>query len=221
MTGYESTAQQRMETDAVPAAAPWSPQTPASAPPRPLPRWVRWAVPSGALLLGLAVGVSLGVTVLAADPTASEQYQTLQADFDESNRLLDEAHDEIAAAQGEAREAQAAADEAATELASRSTDLDEREAAVAEREEAVAAIEQRIVQTSIGTGIWTVGVDIEPGTYRTAEALTGYCYWAIYTSGTNGDDIIQNDGPEGGFPTVTLSVGQDFENSDCGTFIKQ
>jgi hypothetical protein len=72
-------------------------------------------------------------------------------------------------------------------------------------------------------GIWTVGVDIEPGTYRTAEAITGtgYCYWAIYTSGTDGDDIIENDGPEGGCPTVTLSAGQDFENSGCGTFVKQ
>ena len=92
---------------------------------------------------------------------------------------------------------------------------------MADREKAVTAVEDRIAATSIGEGIWTVGVDVKPGTYRTKEALSGYCYWAIYRSGTNGDDIVENDGPEGGFPTVTLSAGQDFENSGCGTFVKQ
>ena len=85
----------------------------------------------------------------------------------------------------------------------------------------MAAVEQRIAATSIGEGIWSVGVDIEPGTYRTAQPLSGYCYWGIYRSGTNGDDIVENDGPTGGYPTVTLSPGQDFENSGCGTFVKQ
>ncbi len=58
-------------------------------------------------------------------------------------------------------------------------------------------------------------------TDRVTEPLTGYCYWGIYTSDTNGSDIVDNDGPDGGFPTVTLSAGQDFENSGCGAFVKQ
>jgi hypothetical protein len=64
-------------------------------------------------------------------------------------------------------------------------------------------------------------VDVAPGAYRTSEAVVGDCYWAIYTSGTNGSDIVQNDIPTGGFPTVQLSEGQDFENNGCGTFVKQ
>lgn len=59
-----------------------------------------------------------------------------------------------------------------------------------------------------------------PGTYRTAEAVTGSCYWGIYRSATNGDDILENDIVQGGLPTVTLSEGQDFENG-CGVFVKQ
>jgi hypothetical protein len=39
--------------------------------------------------------------------------------------------------------------------------------------------------------------------------------------GTSGDDIIENDGPKGGFTTITWSEGQDFENGGCGTFVKQ
>ncbi|WP_147251474.1 hypothetical protein [Blastococcus sp. TBT05-19] len=120
-----------------------------------------------------------------------------------------------------AREVQSAAQEAVDEAAQRRAELDERAAEVAAREQAVTAVEQQIAANSITNGIWTVGVDVEPGTYRVSQPLTGYCYWAIYRTGSNGDDIIENDGPEGGFPTVTLSAGQDFENSGCGTFVKQ
>lgn len=66
--------------------------------------------------------------------------------------------------------------------------------------------------------------DREPGAvrraYRTAEAVTSMCYWAIVRTGSNGADIIQNDLPKGGFPSVTLKAGQDFENS-CGVWAKQ
>ncbi|WP_448073850.1 hypothetical protein [Georgenia yuyongxinii] len=106
------------------------------------------------------------------------------------------------------------------ELDGRSADLDAREAALAERESTITATEEQVAASQIGNGIWTVGVDIEPGTYRTAEAVTSMCYWAILVTGTNGDDIIINDLPDGGFPTVTLSEGQDFDNS-CGVWSKQ
>ncbi|PRY47965.1 hypothetical protein LY71_111144 [Geodermatophilus tzadiensis] len=92
---------------------------------------------------------------------------------------------------------------------------------MAAREQAVTALEQQIVATSITEGMWTVGRDIEPGTYRTAAAVSDDCYWGIYRSGSNGDDIIENDIVSGGFPTVTLREGQDFENNGCGTFVKQ
>jgi len=77
-----------------------------------------------------------------------------------------------------------------------------------------------VAASQIDNGTWTVGVDIEPGSYRTAEAVTSSCYWAIYRSGSNGGDIIENDIVEGGFPSVTLKVGQDFRNS-CGVWNRQ
>src|SRR5699024_4500441 len=110
-------------------------------------------------------------------------------------------------------EREAALDERATEVA-------DQEAAVEEREAAVGAAEDRVAETQIHDGVWTVGVDVEPGTYRVAEALAGRCYWAILRSGSNGGDIVENDIPTGGFPTVTLSEGQDFETS-CGVWNKQ
>lgn len=72
----------------------------------------------------------------------------------------------------------------------------------------VAAIEE---------GIWEVGTDIKPGTYRTIDPVSD-CYWAIYRTGTNGGDIIANDTPSGGRPSVTLRKGQDFKTQNCGSW---
>lgn len=70
-------------------------------------------------------------------------------------------------------------------------------------------------------GTWTVGDDIQPGTYRPKATVGATCYWGVYRSGTNGSDIIQNDIPGGGKPTVKLSKGQDFKSSSCGSWIKK
>jgi hypothetical protein len=175
-----------------------------------------WALAVAGLAAGLVLGGASGAAIAlgASDPTASQEYRALE-------EQLETAQGDITAAERQAEEAADRARVASNELAARSDELDQREQAVASREAAVTAVEQQIAANSIKNGIWTVGVDVAPGTYRTSEALTGYCYWAIYESGTSGGDIIENDGPTGGFPTVTLSAGQDFENSGCGTFVKQ
>jgi hypothetical protein len=173
-------------------------------------------VPAVALAVGLLIGVGTGavVAVSASDPTQSEQYLALQGDL----RAADDQASRLASS---AREAEEARHKAQTEVAQRQAELDQRERELAEREKAVTATEQQIAANSIGQGTWTVGRDIEPGTYRTREAVTRQCYWGIFRSGSNGSDIVDNDIVDGGFPTVTLREGQDFENNNCGTFIKQ
>ena len=199
------------QSSEAPTKATEEAQRSTSKPPR---NWKPWAIPAAALLIGVGIGGAAGGT----DPTQSEEYQALEQRMEEEG---DDAQRRITALSDQSREAQSAAREAQEANAQRAAELDERERALKAREDAVTATEERIAATSIGHGVWTVGVDVEPGTYRTAQALTGYCYWGIYRSGTNGSDIVDNDGPEGGYPTVTLSVGQDFENSGCGTFVKQ
>lgn len=71
---------------------------------------------------------------------------------------------------------------------------------------------------TIDEGVWTVGVDIPPGTYQVIDPVEDECYWSITTTGSNGDDIISNDVVSGGRPSVTLEIGQDFENNRCGTW---
>lgn len=73
---------------------------------------------------------------------------------------------------------------------------------------------------SVDDGTWTVGIDLPAGTYRTTAVVSSDCYWGIYKSGTNGNDIIANDIPGGGRPTVTVKAGQDFRTARCGTWVK-
>lgn len=209
------------------APAPTGPEGPASLPrppgePKKARSWARWAIPAGAGVLGLIIGVVAGGG--APDPTTSKEYQALESQVEDLEGQVVGLEDDLTAAEDAAdaagREAEAEYEKLVAGLEDREAAVVAQEAVVAEREAAVAGVEQQIAATSIGEGMWTVGVDVEPGTYRTAEAVTD-CYWAIYTSGTNGDDIQANDNVDGGFPTVTLSVGQDFKNSRCGTFVKQ
>ncbi|GAA1376663.1 hypothetical protein [Catellatospora chokoriensis] len=73
---------------------------------------------------------------------------------------------------------------------------------------------------TIEDGTWTVGVDIKPGKYRTVTTVDDGCYWKIAKAGTNGDNIIANDIVNGGRPTVTIKVGQEFTSNRCGTWQK-
>jgi len=75
--------------------------------------------------------------------------------------------------------------------------------------------------TSVQDGVYVVGQDMQPGTYRVTAAVANRCYWKIAKTGTNGADIIKNDLPAGGFPQVTLTVGQDFSSERCGTWVKK
>jgi hypothetical protein len=206
---------------------------PVASPPAPRSsrRLPAWAVPVAAGVIALAVGAGLGVVIgkTSVDPTQSGQYRALQADVSAAQSSVVAAQSSASEAEASASRAgaaavssaQASASAAAAAESSRSAALDQREAAVAARESAVAATEQQIAATSIGEGTYTVGRDVEPGTYRAKEAVSSDCYWEITKSGTNGSDIVENDIPGGGFPTVTLKAGEDFTNHGCGTFIKQ
>lgn len=73
---------------------------------------------------------------------------------------------------------------------------------------------------TVTNGVWQVGVDIPAGTYRATQPVSEDCYWEIST-GQGGFDIIDNDIPGGGYPQVTLTDGQHFKLSSCGTWAKQ
>jgi hypothetical protein len=181
---------------------------------------------AAAALALLAGGVAFG-TVLP-DPKSSDAYTALADEKATVEIERDAALSSYASVKGKydslqggisARESKVSTREA--EVGKADATVKAAEAAVKAREEAVTGAEKTKAANTIGDGTWTVGTDIEPGTYRAAAAVGSTCYWGIYRSGSNGGDIIENDIPGGGRPVVTLSAGQDFNSTRCGKWEKQ
>ncbi|MGY1811986.1 hypothetical protein ACI79R_04305 [Blastococcus sp. SYSU D00820] len=184
------------------------------------------AVAVGALAVGVAGGVVGGVR--AADDQArvdelssqvtglEEQVAGLQAEVEDTRA---QAAEDVAEARTEA-EAAVAAENAAAEaaLTQQAADLAAREAAVAAREDAVIVLEQQAADGSVpGTGLFLVGSEIAPGTYRASDG--GDCYWERL-SGLSGefDELITN-GFGAADATVTVRAGDvAFSSDGCGTW---
>ncbi len=97
-----------------------------------------------------------------------------------------------------------------------SSSLDQRSSQIREREDALLPKEQEAAKNVIaGDGIYLVGKDINPGTYRNGG--TSGCYWKR-SSGTSGDfgEILAN-GNESGPAVVTIeSSDVAFTSKRCG-----
>lgn len=185
------------------------------------------------------IAALVAVLLLAATIVTSSMWvwnynsaETWEAAAREARVERDTAQSELAGVQSKADTLVAASEEMqvqidtleseAASVAQRATELETQAAGLAEREAAVTATEQQVAANTITTGTWTVGVDVEPGTYKvTAPVATGSCYWKITATGTNGGDIVENDIVSGGLPQVNLSAGQDFTTERCGDWIKQ
>lgn len=183
-----------------------------------------WVAALGVLLL--AAGVVLGTFL--PDPRSSKEYLALQSEKTnvESQRgtlqqALEKLQLQYNSLDAGIRQREAAVKSSEASVAAADAKVKTAEAAVKQREEAVRAAEQQKAANTVREGTWTVGVDIEPGTYRTTSEVLSSCYWGIYRTGSNGADIIDNDIVSGGRPSVTLSPGQDFKTSRCGTWTKQ
>lgn len=190
------------------------------------PTRLNWIAGAAAVVVLVSGGAFLGHTL--TDPTKSDEYASLS----EAKQGVDEKLDSQIASYGKLRGEYNTLFEAGAEkerdltsreatLSTDKTKLAEDQAALKKREDAVKGAEATKAKNTVTEGTWTVGRDINPGTYVASLDVGSSCYWGIYASGSNGDNIIENDIPGGGRPTVTLSVGQDFKSSRCGSWIKR
>lgn len=100
--------------------------------------------------------------------------------------------------------------EGEADIAARVADVEAREAAITARETIIAQ------NTFAGNGRYVVGVDIQPGRYRSSGG--DGCYWARLNS--NGDDIIDNYFGDGQTTIVIQPTDGMVEVSSCGAFTK-
>lgn len=111
-------------------------------------RWLRWAVPLLAFLVGAGVGGVGGQTDVAAAP----QYLALQDELEVARAEAGELGDEVVAAEEEARQAATAAqvqvEQQTAAISQRATALDQRETELAARESALRAAEQTATSSS-------------------------------------------------------------------------
>ncbi|WP_112138426.1 hypothetical protein [Glycomyces dulcitolivorans] len=182
----------------------------------------------------LALGILLGVAAAAPSQSRLERLQYENDSLrDTTEELRDEAAEqqsEIAERESDLRSLEAQVDqfdERETELDqresgldARESDLDARGAELDEREQAITETEEEIEENTIpGDGIWVVGDEIEPGTYK-AQGSGSACYWARLGS-LDTFDILNN---HFGSAEVTVQIQSGdiaFETSGCGSWIKQ
>jgi len=186
----------------------------------------RWRPPFGfapkqlifdsiALIVVLSIGGAAGALIATA--VIGPRIDSLARDLRETSADLDTARNGVKAAVDAKTKAEKQFADAQSEILDKQNALTQRENDVKAREDAVSQTEQRIAASSFGGGVRVVGVDIEPGQYRTDG--TASCYYA-WKSGTGADaDIVDNNIVEGP-ATVTLRDGDVFENSRCGTWRK-
>lgn len=182
-------------------------------------RKLAWYWTAGLAVFLLVAGMGIGVTL--PDPKNSKEYIAVTSEKEglQSDLLKLQARYDNLDAGIKGREAKVLAREGA--VATAEATVKTADSAVKAREEAVTAAEKTKAANTIKEGTWTVGVDIEAGTYRVNADVSSSCYWGIYRTGSNGSDIIDNDIVSGGRPSVTLSAGQDFNTSRCGSWSKQ
>jgi hypothetical protein len=157
-----------------------------------------------AVVAALAIGGGIAALVTGATDAAALNEQ-LAAQTDRADHLSSQL---------------ASYKERETELLEREGAVDTRSAELDRREETVSATEEHIEATTLRDGFaYSVGTTMQAGTYQ-ATATSGTCYWEITVSGTNYDDIVQNDLGTNGTLSVTVGAGQDFQSQRCGPWTK-
>lgn len=159
------------------------------------------------LLAAMVVGAFLLGSILGAAVASGGSSKSISLERKIADQAAELDHLRTTVADDKAKKDQLAQEKAA--LDQRSADLDKRESDISSQEQAIEA------NTIPGDGVFLVGKDIQPGTYRN-DGSNG-CYWARLsgTSGTLGD-ILANDNVVGQAVVTIASSDVAFQTTRCG-----
>ena len=185
---------------------------------------------------GVAVGFVLGSAMAGnADVKTQPQYKSLAKRYSTTNDDLAGVKKSLARSQAALTDAKAALGDlparesalkasqkklvaAQSALRSAQAAVDAKDKSVTKREKAVGIVETEIAKNTLdGSGLYKVGADMNPGTYKTSGAPG--CYYAILNS-TDTSDIADNNNIDGQ-AFVTVRDGQYFETDGCADWILQ
>lgn len=156
--------------------------------------------------LAVIVVVSIGLGGAGGSSSSGNE-----AELAAANKARSQAEDRASNAEREARaKVQAELQERDDALTVRSAQLDAREAKVTQEETAAKAT------TIDRDGVYEVGVDIQPGKWKTSGEGQS-CYWETTSKG---GDIMDNDNVSGPTVVVIPASAFSFTSKDCGTWHK-
>lgn len=172
-------------------------------------------LPVWALALIVVVSIGLGgaggSSSAKEDPEAQKSLVSAQASAREANDRATKAEADAANAETVARS------KLEGEFAQRKAEQDQVDARLKERETAVSAAEVAKKANVIeGDGVYQVGVDIQPGTWKTSGSGQS-CYWQTTSKG---GDILDNDNVSGPTIVVIPASAFSFKTARCGTWTK-
>lgn len=195
----------------------------------------RWLVPTAVGVAALLIGAGIGA--VGAQSTVKEKEDALAAmtkERDDYRSQVDDRQaqteaDQVAAqriqAEKDEADRKAAADKAAADKAAADKAAADQAAAdkAAADQAAAAAAAEAVKNTIPGSGIFEIGGDKNPGTYKTTgpSGSRSSCYYAVLSSpnGSGIDNIIDNNNIQGP-GIVTLRAGQYFETNGCSEWTR-
>lgn len=189
-----------------------------------------------AAMLGLGGGVILGNTLLAPDPTRSEEYMKLsseksqvdsQAAKGEQKReeleqtiasYKDEEHGLNAQLKDQQKQ-QKKLQEDQTKLKKDQEQLKkDREKLKKDREKLDKDIEI-VSRPGRSSGQWEIGEDIPEGKYRTKSSVSDRCVYAVYADSAY-SKVKYSRVVDSGTPRLTLKEGEFFSSMGCGSWVR-
>ncbi|MCH7232186.1 hypothetical protein L0U85_15165 [Glycomyces sp. L485] len=183
-----------------------------------------------ALVLGMIAGYALSASdrsrLTDLEATYAAEVESAEALQDQLDGLKDHIADlefeieQQGAELDEVDQREAELDERESAMDEREQELDDLAGELDSREESITETEDEIEENTIpGDGIWVVGDEVEPGTYK-AQGSGSACYWARLGS-LDTSDILDN---HFGSAKVTVELHNSdaaFETSGCGSWVKQ
>jgi hypothetical protein len=188
----------------------------------------RWFAIVVTAVVAFSIGAASGGGSTTTNPKTTGAYKRVASKLASTQHQLDQTKAHLAQAKADLgnlpqAQAQLKADQAKLAQAQAKLKQSEhrvaaRESAVAKRERKVGIVEKEVAANTLGgDGMYSVGHDMKPGTYKTSGS-TG-CYYAILNS-TDTSDIADNNNVDG--PAfVTVGSGQYFESQGCADWVLQ
>lgn len=197
-------------------------------PPEPVHRWWTRVDRILPVILAFILGAVVGFALV------DDQQEELDAAIVRVGQL----EDDVTASRATVARIEAERDDAAEDAAVLRSEIDTLEGRIAGYTDQIADLKKQVThwkdqatadaaaggynvnaKTSFGDGVWRVGEEIQPGTYRAPGG--GSCYWERLSgfSGSFGD-IITNDFGTSNTTVTISSTDAGFSTDDCGTWEK-